>query len=305
MDYLQLRYFVVVAECMNFTKAAERLYITQPGLTRHISNLEDSLGTTLFDRSKRSISLTPAGEALLKEAYPILKNHERVVAKIGQFNTCPEAKLSVGYGGWLEPTYFRGFIQDFVASEVGHNIHIKKGSFLENMNRLNNQDLDVILSFFSGYECLNGMCHEHLAPVYTVLITTPNHPLASQNSVSLNELIREPIVALTRDSNPFAIDIFHTLFTSRGIVPNMRYYADNRDDYFTMLEAGAGVGISCTLYPTMDPGNTNLKFTLVHDHIMFEYLAIWREDVSNPHILRFCNEVKRYIKQNDNPIFSY
>jgi DNA-binding transcriptional LysR family regulator len=97
MELRHLRYFVAVAEEMNFSRAAERLYIAQPPLTRLIHALEAELGIELFERRKRQISLTPAGEAFLDQAYVILAQCEEAVQMAQRISRGEIGQLRVGF----------------------------------------------------------------------------------------------------------------------------------------------------------------------------------------------------------------
>ena len=84
LDLRKLRYFVAVAEELHFGRAAERLHIAQPVLSRQIRAFEDELGSQLFARDRRHTELTPAGEQLLEEAGPLLANAEAVRRRVGR-----------------------------------------------------------------------------------------------------------------------------------------------------------------------------------------------------------------------------
>ena len=79
MELRQLRYFVAVADTLNFSRAAESLYVSQSALSKQISELEQELGVALFDRDRRSVALTSAGQLLLPEAKDILMRSEKLV----------------------------------------------------------------------------------------------------------------------------------------------------------------------------------------------------------------------------------
>ena len=78
----QLTYFISVAECLNFTEAAKKHFISQTAMTQRIQTLEDQLGVRLFDRSRRHVELTPAGKVFLQEARAILEMEHRALEKV-------------------------------------------------------------------------------------------------------------------------------------------------------------------------------------------------------------------------------
>ncbi len=305
MNYEQLRYFVTVAECLNFTKAAERLYITQPGLTRQISNLERSLNVTLFDRSKRAISLTLAGHVLLKEAYLILQNRDRVIYELQQQSFHEDIyNLTIGYSGWLEAFYFPGFIKGFIEGNPNVNIFLKNKNLFKCIEDLYKMEIDVVLGFFTGYESMVDLCSEYLSPVYSVLVVNPRHHFADKKSISISEIGDEPIISVYRSLHPFVIDILNKMFSDKGIVLNNVRNVDSMSDYFTLIRAGIGAGISCSLYEHVEAEHLGLRFIPIHDHDLFEYRMLWKEGITTRAISAFSREIKAYIKEHP-PVFSY
>ncbi len=96
MDVRRLQYFIAVAEEMSFSRAAERLMISQPPLSQQIRILENELGCQLFDRSHRAIRLTASGEVLLKESKFLLARHEAVAKLVSQVSVAGETLISLG-----------------------------------------------------------------------------------------------------------------------------------------------------------------------------------------------------------------
>ena len=97
-DSKKLRHFVVLAECGNFSDAAEKLYLSQPALTRSIQNLEQGLNLQLFDRSQRTIKLTQAGSGLLKYARAVLQDIDNLRAEAERINNLESGRVVIGSG---------------------------------------------------------------------------------------------------------------------------------------------------------------------------------------------------------------
>src|SRR5581483_2788937 len=108
MDIQHLHVFVIIAEEMHLTRAAERLHVAQPHLTRLLHHLEEELGFCLLDRSnKRQLALTPAGEIFLARITPMLKQYEEAVQGARRVAQGEAGKLVVGY---TAPAMFTGIL---------------------------------------------------------------------------------------------------------------------------------------------------------------------------------------------------
>src|ERR1700728_3837423 len=109
MEVRHLRYFVAVAEELNFGRAAARLHVAQPGLSQQIKNLESELGLRLFDRNKRRVSLTDAGMLLLAEAYGVLGRFDECLDTMRRARTGSRfAAIPVGLGSEVSRSWGPG-----------------------------------------------------------------------------------------------------------------------------------------------------------------------------------------------------
>ena len=104
MEIRHLRYFLAVAEQLNFTRAAELLHVTQPTLSQQIVDLESQLGVQLFQRGKRGVSLTSAGTAMLEEARAILAMREQCLQRMAGFQKGDVGTLTIGVLEFFEDT---------------------------------------------------------------------------------------------------------------------------------------------------------------------------------------------------------
>jgi DNA-binding transcriptional LysR family regulator len=122
MELRHLRYFVAVADEMSVRRAAQRLHVSQPPLSRQIHDLEDELGATLFNRSKQRLSLTPAGETFLKAVRQILSQVQRAAQLAKAASRGEAGQLSVAIlppiGGLFVPTAVRAFRERFPAVDL-------------------------------------------------------------------------------------------------------------------------------------------------------------------------------------------
>ncbi|WP_037682233.1 LysR family transcriptional regulator [Streptomyces griseus] len=189
MESRPLRYFVAVAEELNFARAAERLGISPPPLSRAIRQLESELGAVLFERTTHSVTLTPAGEVLLPEARFALEAMEAAGRRARRAaDDGPKLVLTVkadGDGGLLEPMLAR-----YAADPAAVPVSVRLCSWREQSLLLRRGEADVAL-VYEPYE-RTGLDVENLAAEPRVAALAVSHPLAARAGLSLADLGLRP-----------------------------------------------------------------------------------------------------------------
>lgn len=190
MEIRQIRYFLAVQETGSFTKAAEKMYITQPALSTAIKLLEEELGAALLVRKPKRISLTPAGLRFRDRAFSILA--ECNAAKRDLMDTGDQRQLRLGVLDTLNTPPVNALLHDFRTTYPDVLIHLQCGSKDELAHRLGQDKVDLIITTLSGEEESRTML-----PLYQerfVLVVNTQHPLATRSSVHLADLHEQPFV---------------------------------------------------------------------------------------------------------------
>lgn len=199
MDIRQLNYFVVIAEEGNITKAADRLFMAQPPLSRQLKLMEKELGVVLFDRTnKKNIVLTPEGRIFLKNARKILYNMEESIAEVQEFSQHMTERLSIGttiYCLEIMLPVLKNFREKypFITPEI------HEGSISHIMNLLKNHTIELALSprpfSTEGYKT------KELQPDTCVFVVSRDFEWTKE-CISLEEISQIPLLLLnTPDSN--------------------------------------------------------------------------------------------------------
>ncbi|MGA2923935.1 MAG: LysR substrate-binding domain-containing protein [Candidatus Sulfotelmatobacter sp.] len=218
MELRHARYFVAVAECLNFRQAAQQLHLTQPPLSRQIRQLEDDLGVMLFVRDKRKVELTTAGHAFLEEARKLIvqAGHAADVARHTQKGGVGTVRvgLSSGLGGIVSRVVFE-HRRRFPAAEVEcRNIF----SSFQN-EALRRREIDV--GFLrSPVDELNLEC-EALYEEWFVVILPKSHRLAKRRSVRLQDIAEEPLIGFNRWRLSGLQDKMMGMFNRQGFAPHV------------------------------------------------------------------------------------
>jgi len=243
MELRHLRYFAAVAELENVSRAALRLHVSQPALSRQIRDLEDELGFPLLHRGARSVRLTEAGRAFLGEARAVLDRADEAVAKARAVATGRRGDLSVGYApvpaGRLLPAALRAFQGD--RPEVRVKLHDL--STEEMLAGLRKGSLQLAFLVRPTVPMLRGLQFEELARDPARLAVPRGHPFAGLRSVGLARLAGEPLVAFSRQDYPEYHEYLTGLFASIGARPRVAEEHEGSAGLVAAVEAGCGLAV--------------------------------------------------------------
>ena len=241
MELRHLRYFIAVAEELNFTRAAERLNTAQPSLSQQIKHLEQDLGVRLLNRSKRHVALTEGGKVFLSEAKDVLARLDRAVQRAAREQQGKSIELSVGVVPAAEikilPTLIPLLERNLPKVRlVFHNL-----PSAEQKRLLATGSLDVGL--------LRGPLHDPRLEVEDVLwevlvVGLPaKHPLARKKAVTVRQLNELPFIMVSREGSPELHAAVRAFCERSGLHPRVVQQADNVLGNLNMIRAGIGFGL--------------------------------------------------------------
>jgi DNA-binding transcriptional LysR family regulator len=297
MDVRHLRAFVTIAEEMHLTRAAERLHVAQPHLTRLLHHLEEELGFCLLDRSnKRQLALTPAGETFLARITSILKQYEEAVQVARRVAQGEGGKLVVGY---TAPAMFTGILpallhvyQDNPEVELLPR-DISSLSRQTILNMLLESRLDVAFVPTATEE--PGLARELVYTDSLVVALPANHPLANQPALSLSELSQEAWIQPPRSLNPRWNDDVSALFQQAGFEPRVVQLTPQAHTTISQVAAGIGLTILGTWTQQNVPHQGVVFLPLQGSDYTLELHALWRKEDRSPMLqtfLQILQEVK-------------
>ncbi|WP_285488123.1 LysR family transcriptional regulator [Amycolatopsis taiwanensis] len=244
MDLHHLQAFLAVAEELHFGRAADRLHIAQPPLSRTIKHLERGLGAQLFDRTTRSVRLTSAGEALVEPARQIVDGFRmarRAVQSAGRGET---GRVRMGFAG---PSSYRlvGQLGRTVREKhPGIELRLRSRTFNDEARRAvldGNLDLAIVRWTIAP----PGIDHRILTVEHHVIVVPEEHSLADRDRVSMAELRDEPFVMLPAEPTSSVRDGFIRNAHAAGYAPNIVQTAP--DTWTAMALVAAGVGITFSI----------------------------------------------------------
>ena len=241
MELRHLKYFIAVAEELNFRKAAERLHMEQPPLSRQIHQLEEELSVELFIRDKRGVSLTEAGEAFLGEARLTIAQADRTARIAQQFNGTQPKRLTIGYLICAFDRLLSRMIQAFRETSPGVEIVLKGMHTAPQLEALFAGEIDVGFVYFpvNQPELLTQLVLRE--PL--VLVLPKDHPLAVLPTIPLATLASEPMLIYPRFVKPDCYDLIISLCHEAGFQPRIVQEATPPELLVSLVEAGVGLAL--------------------------------------------------------------
>ena len=238
MDLNHLKTFVTVAEEQHLTRAAERLFTSQPAVSAQLRALEDTLGLTLFDRTPKGMRLTRAGERLLTQAQKILEATQLMVVQARAMQGTIMGSLKIGTNSDFEFLRLGALMQDTHERYPHLQLSFVAGMSTDILLDIRKGKLDA--GFIFG-PCASADIHmEHLATVDTALIA-PIEWAGRVQKASMEQLAQLPWV-YTTNRCPF-FHITEQLFNEFGVEPKKAVFVDNEDAIRTLVRAGSGIAL--------------------------------------------------------------
>lgn len=287
MELRHLRYFVAVAETLNFTRAAERLHIGQPPLSMQIRDLETEVGALLFARSRRKVELTEAGRRFLAHARAILAQAELAADEARRAARGEAGELRVGITSSLPYTaILPRVLGSFRRRHPEVRLQLQEMFTSEQFEALTRDRLDVGLVRQDATRAPPGIAIREIGRDSLRLVIHAAHPLAARMSVSFRELAGEEFISFPADAGTGLPAILQRLSRAAGFEPRIVQTAGEATTQIGLVAAGLGLALlpgplECVRIP-------NVRYLPVVDAgADFPLSVACRADQSSPVVQRF------------------
>jgi len=293
MELHQLRCFVMVAEELHFGKAAKRMFMTQPPLSRQIQMLERSLGVTLLERSNKSVQLTVAGKHFLRDARHVLSYTEQASTAARRLARGEAGHLHLGFTAVSGYSLIPGLLGHSAEQlpNVGFELHeMVSGAQTE---ALGASMIDV--GFVRRAMPHLGFDGELIVSEPLLLAMCSSHPLAQRATIKMSDLDRQPFIMYSPDEGRYFYDCIVGMFAMAGVAPHYQHYLGQTHSILGLVRAGLGIAIVPAAAQELYLGH--LQFRRLEDaQPVAEIYMVSRTDNDNPALQPFLRMAHDYFR---------
>jgi DNA-binding transcriptional LysR family regulator len=243
MELRHLRYFVAIGEALSFTKAAERLHLAQPSLTRQIKDLEAEIGVRLFDRAGKRISLTQEGESFLLDAKRLLAECAQSVQAVQRLSRGEASQLNIGYVANIYHDLLPATLGAFRKACPRTALNLFDMTPAEQYQALEERKIDLGFICFRPRSTGNDLRSTSVGQDIMMVALAEVNPLAKKAKIDLKDLEPMFFVGMSQKtypgSNEWLIDACH----EAGFTPRILQEADREPAVISFVAAGLGVAL--------------------------------------------------------------
>jgi DNA-binding transcriptional LysR family regulator len=298
MELRQLRYFVMVAEELHFGRAADRLQITQPALSKQIVGLEKELGVRLLMRTKRIVQLTPAGQVFLDQAHQLLLQVEAVIQLTQRTARGEVGQLAIGLTETATHTVLPKLVREFRREYPGVEIIMLELSTEAQVSALNQGEID--LAFLHPPIDERGLQLHSILEESFVAVLPQQHPLLQYEKIPLEAFASEPLIIHPRKEGPTLYDAFIQVCQGAGFQPNIVKESISLQTRVCLVAAGAGITFVSDRLQFL-VGTDVVCRPLANCPVSLKFAAAWRQTSDSPTLRAFLSILQGNPLENKHP----
>ena len=295
LEFRHFKYFLAVAKELHFRKAAEKLYISQPGLSRQIKQMENDLGIKLFERHSRKVELTKAGLYLQKELITNFKRLDDILDKTKLINDGINGNLKLAYVGSAMQKLIPELLLKFRETNQNVLINLTENDNERQIQALLNQEIDI--GFVRLERVPKGLeIHSTLEETFS-LVLPKNHKINSSNFENLYQFKDEHFILFDASYSLSYYEKVMQIFDNSGFIPTVSHSTVNASSIYRLVENNFGISIVPT---SLQYGyNFKIKFIeLANIPQRTSLKIVWNNTNTNPILESFLNVVNQFVKND-------
>lgn len=286
LELKQLRYFLAIAEEEHFGRAARRLHIAQPALTRQMHKLEEELQVRLFDRLPRGIRVSAAGRALQEDAHRLLADIDQITRHV---QLVGRGKMGVLRLGYIEVAGWHGIVPDSIREFTARarEVRVEPAAMpsLDQLAAIRERKLDAGF-LYNPPKDDPDLVVQRLEEHEVCLAVPRGSPLAARKRIRLPDLAGEPLILFQRSGSPAYHDALRTELNKRAVEPRVVHEAANEAAMLTLVTTGAGAAIVNSSHRWRLPHGVQL-LAIDDLPVTLELCLVYLRENRSPPLLRF------------------
>jgi DNA-binding transcriptional LysR family regulator len=297
MELRHLRYFLAVGEEQHYRRAAQRLRVAQPALSRQIQMLEEEIGFKLFERLPRGVKITDAGKLFLDDARRILREVNDSIARAKRIASGQSGTLRIGF---VESISWQGIVpdslRDFREHQPDVELQLKSLRSLEQIAAIHSGSLDA------GYALPianpdHGLEEFPLGAIRHLLAVPNGHRLTKKRNIRLRDLVDTPFVWFPRWAIPNAYDRLMAACARGGLkAPRIVQETAVETMILSLVQCGVGVAFVSSASRWRCPANVTL-LPVSDLNVTFPFALMWKKNNNSPVLAKFTAEVKSLVER--------
>ncbi len=244
MNLNQLEYFINVAECLNFTKAAEKSFISQTAMTQQIRALEKIVGVPLFLRDKHHVELTPAGRVYLDEARILVERSKAALRLARLASDGVEGEVTIGFISGYGQSDFTEPLRRFRKTYPKIKINLVRDNMSILLEKLERGECDLVMAVTPYQRMYPNLEHRYIKSYPVMAVLPGDHPLAKKEQLTYRELEKEDFIMMEPSNRPKdQMEESILIYERGGYVPNVTAVEGDPEILFLMISVGLGISI--------------------------------------------------------------
>jgi len=241
IEFRNLHSFLILAEELHFRKAAEKLFISQPGLSKQIKHLENQLGVKLLERDRRNVRLTEGGEYLKQQVSQLEGFLTHTINQLKSLESGVEGEIKIGFVGSAMQKVIPQFIKTCTAKNPKIRFALDEMSNQAQIEALQRYQIDLafvrLKKVPSDIE-LQPIFEEHFS-----LVIPKNHPINSTNFKNIKQFKDAPFILFSSDYSSTYYNKVMSIFSDAGFIPQISHKSIHANTIFRLVESGLGIAI--------------------------------------------------------------
>lgn len=294
MELRHLRYFVAVAEELNFRRAADVVHIAQPALSQQIKQLEEEMSVTLFLRNHHKVELTEAGKAFYVRAQAILQETHRAVLDARAVECGEAGTLAIGFVSSAAISVLPMLLKYLREQIPRAEVELRELAPGEQIEALHRDALDLGLFHAQLQDETFATAVVECEPLMVALPS--DSPFARQQQIDLKELTHETIIMPARHATPGYFERARAAFQAVGVMPDRIYHTNLLQTGLLLVGAGVGISLVPQSFERVQVNGVVYRRLVTESPtpITIDLIAAWRRDNTSPLLARLTQKINEY-----------